>query len=423
METQTVTNEINQTLTDIYEFIKENESVNEDFTEYRKTMGIYDLPENKLKEYYIPYIFERTIPNTNKNPLMLYNEQKNGTALSKAMENCFTSIFQIKKVLKNAFETYNIINEKNYTLNLTAKMTDYRYLGSGQYIIARIFKFKDEYYIVELSGYLASNRTEDAMRYAMAKIIQEPYLVYEDNEEKENAIKENISFMYNKFKNAFGTEELITTSKFTDDIIGAFNDYAENGTQPDIQDKLVVPDNLEYFEINDLKNNYNNFVEKSLDGFSSHKKIYDTGIIYDKEYGLYVIPFYKTLLTILEQNSLETIKGAKECIEYFLTSSTVSPNIIQRICNKYPDFTELANKIIGENLTLDEMFEKYKPEYKTHKIYSQTTILYNSKVFSNTLGIVVKNEEHEKIDFTGVKRNDPCPCGSGKKYKNCCMNK
>lgn len=22
-----------------------------------------------------------------------------------------------------------------------------------------------------------------------------------------------------------------------------------------------------------------------------------------------------------------------------------------------------------------------------------------------------------------IKRNDPCPCGSGKKYKKCCMNK
>jgi hypothetical protein len=22
-----------------------------------------------------------------------------------------------------------------------------------------------------------------------------------------------------------------------------------------------------------------------------------------------------------------------------------------------------------------------------------------------------------------VGRNDPCPCGSGKKYKNCCLNK
>ena len=27
---------------------------------------------------------------------------------------------------------------------------------------------------------------------------------------------------------------------------------------------------------------------------------------------------------------------------------------------------------------------------------------------------------HRKED---IGRNDPCPCGSGKKYKNCCMNK
>ena len=25
--------------------------------------------------------------------------------------------------------------------------------------------------------------------------------------------------------------------------------------------------------------------------------------------------------------------------------------------------------------------------------------------------------------FMEIKRNDRCPCGSGKKYKKCCMNK
>lgn len=25
--------------------------------------------------------------------------------------------------------------------------------------------------------------------------------------------------------------------------------------------------------------------------------------------------------------------------------------------------------------------------------------------------------------MSGIGRNDPCPCGSGKKYKKCCMNK
>ena len=420
METQTITNEINQTLENIYEFIKTNEKVKEDFTEYTKTMGVYGLADTKMKEYYIPYIFERAIPDLEQNPIMFFNET-NSTDLSNAMEKSFTSIFQIKKVLKNGFEAYNLINEKNYTLCVTSKMTDYRKLGSGHYIIARIFEFKNENYIIEISGYLASNRADEAMRYAMAKIIQEPYLVYEDNKDKAKQIEDNIKYMYEQFVEAFSSDELITTSKHADEIIGQFNDYVENKTPVDIKDKLEIPETLEYFEISDLQNDYDNFVEKSLDGFASHKKVYDTGIIYDKEYGLYVIPFYKTLTEILKENSLDKIKGAKECIEYFLTSPTISTNILKRICEKYPNFIELANKVKNEILTLDEMFVKYKREYLTHKIYSQTTILYNSKVFTNTLGIVTEKEEHKDIDYSNVKRNDPCPCGSGKKYKHCCM--
>ena len=420
METQTVANEINQELENIYEFIKKDEKIKKDFTEYTKTIGVYGLADNKMKEYYTPYIFERAIPELEQNPIMIYNE-KHSTELSKAMEKSFNSIFQIKKVLKNGFDVYNLINEKNYTLNITSKMTDFRKLGNGHYIIARIFEFKNENYIIEISGYLASNRTDEAMRYAMAKIIQEPYLVYEDNKEKAKQIEDNIKYMYEKFKEAFGTDELITTNKFADDIIGQFNDFVENKTPVNIKDKLETPETLEYFEISDLQNDYENFVEKSLDGFASHKKVYDTGIIYDKEYGLYVIPFYKTILAILEENSLENIKGAKECVEYFLTSPTISTNILKRICEKHPNFIELANKVKDENLTLDEIFIKYKREYLAHKVYSQTTILYNSKVFTNTLGIVVENEAHAGIDYTNVKRNDPCPCGSGKKYKNCCM--
>ena len=420
METQTITNEVNETLEKIYEFIKNNDNIKDDYIEYTKTMGIYGTPDNKMKEYYIPYIFERSIPEIQQNPLMIFNEN-NGNELSKSMENAFTSIFQIKKVLKNGFEAYNLINEKNYTLCVTSKMTDYRKLGSGHYIIARIFEFKNENYIIEISGYLASNRTDEAMRYAMAKIIQEPYLVYEDNQDKAKQIEDNIKYMYEQFVEAFGTDELITTSKHADEIIGQFNDYVENKTPVDIKDKLEISETLEYFEISDLQNDYDNFVEKSLDGFASHKKVYDTGIIYDKEYGLYVIPFYKTLTEILKENSLDKIKGAKECIEYFLTSPTISTNILKRICEKYPNFIELANKVKNETLTLDEMFVKYKREYLTHKIYSQTTILYNSKVFTNTLGIVTEKEEHKDIDYSNVKRNDPCPCGSGKKYKHCCM--
>jgi preprotein translocase subunit SecA len=35
-------------------------------------------------------------------------------------------------------------------------------------------------------------------------------------------------------------------------------------------------------------------------------------------------------------------------------------------------------------------------------------------------GSETKRPERRSAEKVG--RNDPCPCGSGKKYKNCCMN-
>lgn len=28
-----------------------------------------------------------------------------------------------------------------------------------------------------------------------------------------------------------------------------------------------------------------------------------------------------------------------------------------------------------------------------------------------------------RVDYSGVGRNDPCPCGSEQKFKNCCIDK
>jgi uncharacterized protein YecA (UPF0149 family) len=35
----------------------------------------------------------------------------------------------------------------------------------------------------------------------------------------------------------------------------------------------------------------------------------------------------------------------------------------------------------------------------------------------------IRNKENQVIKPVAPERNDPCPCGSGKKFKNCCMGK
>ncbi len=419
METLTITNEINETVENIYKFAKTNKAIKDDYLEYTKTMGIYNSPEEATKEYYLPYIFERNIPEMNKTPLEIFNETQQ-TEISKSLSNAFSSLFRIKRVLKNGFEVYNVINEKDYTLNATSRMTEFRGFGVGQFLVARIFNYKNNFYIIEITGHLPESKKEDAMRYAMAKIIHEPYLVYEDNAQKEAKIKANIEEMYDKFLEVFKTEELITMNKFADEVIGEFNEYVENGTPLNLGGKIEEPKELKYFESVEFDNDYDNFVEKSLQGFSSHKKPYDVGIIYDKENGLYVVPFYKTLTKILEDNSLETVENAKDCIKYFLNSDKISESILKRIYAKYPNLLELANKVEGTNLTFDKILSKYKKMFLTHKVYSQTAILYSSNVFTSTIDSAIEKEEKSQYDYSNVGRNALCPCGSGKKFKHCC---
>mgnify|MGYP002626196835 FL=1 len=82
---------------------------------------------------------------------------------------------------------------------------------------------------------------------------------------------------------------------------------------------------------------------------------------------------------------------------------------------------EIVNSVIDKNYTLEDLLKKYKRRYLNNKIISSTTVLYRSNAFSNTLGIIEEDESRPQIDLSQkIGRNDPCPCGSGKKFKKCC---
>ena len=54
------------------------------------------------------------------------------------------------------------------------------------------------------------------------------------------------------------------------------------------------------------------------------------------------------------------------------------------------------------------------------KIYSSATILFCSNAFSQIFDYISEQKVQAPATTEKVGRNDPCPCGSGKKYKNCC---
>ncbi len=411
--------EINDVIKELAEFIQNDEFVKPDFEEYIRTVNGMNLQSACFN-----YIFERNLDNKSILTLYLENTKKvpaSTKKIVKALMTSMSSIFEVKRVLQNGFDLNNIINEKNYSVVSLVKMTSFRGIGAGQYVVARIFKFEKAYYLLEISGVLPSSRKDDALRYSVAKIIQNPELVYFDNPEKQKEIEKNVKEIYDKFIKFFGKDEVVTTNKFADDLIGAFNDFAEGGEKIDIQDKIQLPETYKFFDVSEFNNSYDNFLENSLGGFSSHKETYDVGIIFDKELGLYAVPFFETFNKIFE--NFESVENAKACVEFFLQNDKFSANIIKRVAECHENFMDVVNKLLNANYTLEELLQHYKSRYLENKIFSSTTVLYKSKAFSKTLGIIEEDIEKpslEGIDLSKIGRNDPCPCGSGKKFKKCC---
>lgn len=420
---------ISEVMNNLIDFVQTDKEVKPDFEEYLATIGAKNPTPAQLQSICLPYIFERNLGEDSKSVLELFlDKTKKATklprAIIKGLMTSVSSIFEVKKILKNGFELYNLINEKTYTVISLAKMTHFRGIGIGQFVVARVFEFENEYYLLEISNVLASNQKDDALRYAIAKIIQSPELVYKDNKAKEKELEKQVKKLHKNFLDCFETDEIITTNKFADDIMEIFNDFAENNKKPtkeEIEAKIQTPEEHKFFAVSEFNNSYENFLENSLGGFSAHKEIYDVGIIFDEELGLSVIPFYTTFCKIFEEKDFTKIENYEKCVEHFLISDAISANLLKRVESKYKNFMKVINKIYSTEMTFDELLEKYKPQHLKEKIFSSTTVLYDSKAFSKTLGYIEEEEQKPKIDSTNIGRNDPCPCGSGKKFKKCCL--
>ena len=405
-------NEINDALKEIFDFTQTNETINSDFTEYLSTIGARNISLNQMEKIFLPYVFERRI--NGKSILEMYTEEKGAKDIIEKLNDAQSSIFEIKKILKNGFELYNLVNEKTYKVLSLTKMTNFRGIYAGQFIAGRIFELDGEYYIIEISSVLSHSQKEDAYRYAVMKLVHTPRLLYLDNPEKEKEIKSTIAEMYEKFIKTFDKDIILTTNKHADDIIGAFNE----GEDVDLSDKGCDISEYKFFHVKELDNNYSNFLENSMGGFSSHNETYDVAVIFDKENGLYAIPFYETFCKIFENK--DTVENAKGCVEYFLTNDSIPNTILERVSTQYSNFMETINEIMGTNYTFEELIKNYKSDFLNNKIYSSATILFCSNAFSQIFDYISEPKPQAPVVTEKVGRNDPCPCGSGKKFKNCC---
>ena len=171
--------------------------------------------------------------------------------------------------------------------------------------------------------------------------------------------------------------------------------------------------------------------------------------------------YYTTWIERSENNSNE-----QEYIEYVNRYYQLEKGVYEKILGSYPDNSEFTkgqllalSRKLGFNASNMEVYVGFLDGIKSslknpdaldleslndeseidldidyEKLYynmrdAKAEWLYNIKAWKDILSEEKRNEitkeyrENNMAHSDKIGRNDPCPCGSGKKYKNCCGKK
>lgn len=417
---------INQIIDKIMNFLTEDVGLRKDFLDFSQ-FEVKKLTQDEKRARTLTYLYSRKISGKS---VYDYYLSKNLNLIQKelvvidSLKNAFCGVFEIKKIFKNGFELYSLINEKIYSVNALNTMVTFRGAYQGSFLYCCLCKIEGQYYVFDVRAITGADKIGGAYRYAVSKIIENPDVVFYDNDTKLTEIKKQINDFEQKFVECFNSKEVITTNKFADNIINAFNDFCEMGNNEikELLEKgIKKPEKYSYFPTKDFVFTNENFAKKSMAGFSAQGNTYDVGIIFIENSGLYAIPFFGTFCKIFENEDFKSIPNYDQCLNNFLNNDKIPDVILTYVSKKYKNFTERVNEIENLNLTLEQILKKFKPQNYGKTVISPASVLYSSKVFAQIMNKEIENEENKlKPIIPKVGRNDFCPCGSGKKYKQCC---
>ena len=130
--------------------------------------------------------------------------------------------------------------------------------------------------------------------------------------------------------------------------------------------------------------------------------------------------------TILENTNNKVEGTIKELSQKFDVTPVTFIGFIDGINDSLINKIEIEKLDENSNITLQIDFEKLY--YNMHN--AKAKWLYKLPQWENVLSKdkrkAIKKEYQKEVIVVKeekIGRNDPCPCGSGKKYKKCCLSK
>jgi hypothetical protein len=309
-------------------------------------------------------------------------------------------LFQVKRALPDGLVAENLINEVDYTIKPTTIPQQFERLAKpGAFFKAKIIPVTDSEYIFSgVQEFL--DISEDEILKAVGSLqMKHPEFAFRDNEERIRRGFELQKEDRELFIEYFGSDEVLTEGRKLPALAGEFMDYRLS--------KLTrLPEGYKPPEMHFPK------------GLLESK---DVGIVFDELSGQHYLVNYGIILNVFQSPDEAKIQRYKRDILTYLEDQTISPHVLKKLFFKFPQNAEfIIRRILDRpefNLErdFDSLMDEFKPSFKGKRIYP-----YILPMSSRFVKVMRPELDRTKEDGQKVGRNDPCPCGSGKKYKKCC---
>jgi len=154
---------------------------------------------------------------------------------------------------------------------------------------------------------------------------------------------------------------------------------------------------------------------------------YESQDEYNEFWGEY-IPKEETIYTKILENNMKKISGQlKDLANEFNQDELTIIGFLDGVNTSLVNSLDLDNITANSEITIEIDFEKLY--YNMHD--ANADWLYNLEESDNILSSEKRDDITREFNLSKIfthedkkiGRNDPCPCGSGKKYKKCCINK
>lgn len=307
-------------------------------------------------------------------------------------QDVIEGIFQVDRRLPDGFTLYNLVTDLVYDVKPNMEI-DRLPFGVGEVIYARIIPVDKQIYMFSGAIIVFPGKRKDVAKMVEELLMDDPTCGYKGNPAKVEQGFALLQDHYRTFVEHFGSDEVITSGRKLSKLYSEFMQLISGKGGPPL--KIVFPKEL---------------IETD-----------DVGFLCDEVEGISFLQGYGEFRQVFEvprfDNGGRIAVAQAEVIRGYLKADTISTASLRKMASCFPVHAQqVFRAALGRpHFDLEKDFEalmmEFKPGYVKAREYPSMALMGNRLA-------KLRSEEDDGGKRTG--RNDPCPCGSGKKRKHCC---